>query len=250
MKTEEIKKIVVEEFSGEEAQKIYKQRAKEGLWESEKELINKYFKKKGKILDIGCGTGRTTIDLHKLGYKVIGIDITPKMIENAKKIAKTKGLKIDYRVMDACNLKFKNNSFDYALFSNQGWTQIPGAENRTKTLKEAHRVLKKNGIYIFSSHIRKWFSKRLFFWIWKWIKFYILRNLGFKIEEIDFGDRFFKRESKGTKFKTKQYIHIASVKEIKEQIKEVGFNLIYHGIGLSGQTGSKPMFFVCEKRLR
>lgn len=243
-------KLVIDEFAGEGAQRFYVQKAEEGLWDSEKRLINKYFKQKTKVLDVGCGTGRTTIPLNELGYKVIGIDITPKMIENAKKIAKNKRLKIDYRVMDARNLKFKANSFDSALFSNQGWTQIPGSENKLKALKEIYRVLKPEGVYLFSFHKRRLFSKYFFFWVWAWFKFYVIKNLGFKINELDFGDRLFKRESSGMKYKTKQYIHIASINEVKKQVESAGFEILYKGTGLNEGTGSKPIFFVCKKRIR
>lgn len=249
MKAEEIKKQVIKEFSGEKAQEVYIAETERGLWKSEKEFINKYFKRKGKILDVGCGTGRTTIALHKLGYSVIGIDIVPKMIENARKIANKKGLKIDYKVGDATKLKFKDNSFDFALFSNQGWTQIPGKENRQKAINEVYRILKNEGIYIFTSHIRRWVSKRFFFWINQWIKFYILKNLGLKTEGQDFGDLFFERES-GVKKYEKQYIHISSVSEFKKHIKQAGFTLIENKIGVSDQSGTKPMFFVCKKRLK
>lgn len=242
-----LNKSVIKEFSSKSAQETYIRKANEGLWQSEKALIEKYFKPKKTILDIGCGTGRTTIVLKKLKYKVIGIDITPKMIESAKKIAKRKKIKIDYRIGDATNLKFANASFDYALFSNQGWTQIPGNEQRLKSLEEINRILKKDGIYIFSIHERKILSKRLFYWLWKWIKFYIFRPLGFSIEELDFGDRFFKRETSGLVALDKQYIHIASIKEVKKDLETAKLKLIYTGKGLSEHSGSTPTFFVCKK---
>ncbi|MHA1829182.1 MAG: class I SAM-dependent methyltransferase [Candidatus Heimdallarchaeaceae archaeon] len=246
MKSEQIKKLVIKEFSGENAQKKYIAEAERGLWNSEKEFINKYFKKKRSILDIGCGTGRTTLALYRLGYDVIGIDIVPKMIDNARKIARQKGLSINYSIGDATNLNFKDDSFDYAFFSNQGWTQIPGKENRQNAMNEVYRILISGGIYIFTAHTRKWLSKRFFYWVKMWIKHYILRILGFKIDSEDFGDIFFERES-GVKKYEKQYIHICSVKEVKKNIKKAGFTLIENKIGLSEQSGTKPMFFVCKK---
>ena len=244
------KEHVRKEFGSKGAQKLYVRLAGNGLWKSEEELIKKYFKKGSKILDVGCGTGRTTMPLSKMGYKIIGVDITPEMIKNAKKIAKSKNINIDYRIGDETNLKFKDNEFDCVLFSNQGWTMIPETQVRLKALNEIKRVLKKNGIFIFSSNRRVWNFEWFLFLSYMWFRFYVLKKLGFKIWEESFGDRLFKKESsnKDEEYDTKQYIHISSEEEIRKELNKSGFEILFVGSSLGKQLNAKPMFFVVKKK--
>ena len=44
-------------------------------------LLRKHGLEKGKVLDLMCGNGRISINLAKLSYKVVGIDISPMYIE-------------------------------------------------------------------------------------------------------------------------------------------------------------------------
>lgn len=248
----ELEKQVIEEFSTKEEQRLYRERTiHEGLWESEKIIYRKYYKKGSSILDVGCGSGRTTIGLKKMRYNVFGVDLTPAMIKTAKEIAEEKQLKIMYEVQNATDLKYKDESFDNALFSFNGWCQIPGHERRQKALNEIYRVIKPEGYFIFTTHERHVFGKRLPFWTWQVIKMYALKPLGANVKEIDWGDRFFKSVSHGVK--QNNYIHIPSRKEVKDMIKEAGFELIYNA--KRSQISSKDdfsnsgncTFWVCKK---
>ena len=55
------------------------------------------YDKRVKILDIGCGTGRHSIELSQRGYSVTGIDLSESQLRHAKKKASVQSLKIDFK---------------------------------------------------------------------------------------------------------------------------------------------------------
>ncbi len=247
MKTN-LKNRVIKQFSSKGAQSKYTKEAKNGFWLSEEHFINKYFIKKGKVLDIGCGTGRATIPFSKLNYDIIGIDLVPVMIKIAKEI--TKG--IDYRIGDVTKLDFPNNTFDYALFSNVGWTSIPGGKERQKALQEIYTVLKNGGIFIFNIFPRKYFGELMVFWAKKWIKFFILKPLGFTIFEEDFGDIFFRRKTGKNQYETNLYLHVPSIRGVKKDISKAGFKILEINGKMQKSDKIKkhlPVFFICKKSI-
>ena len=68
-----------------------------------------------KVLDVGCGTGNQSIKLARKGVYVTGIDVSTKMLEIAKQKARDEGLSIDFRLMDAEQLEFEDETFDGAI---------------------------------------------------------------------------------------------------------------------------------------
>jgi len=258
--THKIKQDSIDEFGSLATQKNFRKTAEKGFWESEKVLVKKYFKPNITILDIGCGSGRTTIPLLQAGYNVIGVDITPEMIETARSIAKTKNLKIDYRIGDATQLEFDDDTFEGAIFANNGWAQIPGKDNRQKAINEIYRVLKPGGIFIFTSHKRYISLRNFLFWIIKWIQYHILVHIGIRTEGVDYGDIFFRLDHDKTK---KQFIHMADEGEVARQVKNASFSLILEktmgdiskeyakimrgSLYKTFNSYKSPVFYVCQK---
>ena len=96
-----------------------------------------------KILDVGTGAGYFAILLAEMGHKVCGVDLTPAMIEEAKKLAGDNEA-IQFFVMDAQSLDFSDECFDAVISRNLTWT-LPKPE---QAYKEWIRVLKKGGILL------------------------------------------------------------------------------------------------------
>src|SRR3989338_3961687 len=101
---------------------------------------------KGKsVLCIGCGTGEECKHLESLGAKrVVGIDISKGLIDFAKKSYPD----FEFHVMDMEKLNFPDNSFDFVYSS----LTMHYIKDWTKTLNDIHKILKKDGTFLFSTH--------------------------------------------------------------------------------------------------
>ena len=69
-----------------------------------------------RLLDVGCGGGYLARELAARGARVTGIDISPRMIEHARRMEDDAPLGIDYHAMDAAEIaaRFPAESFDMA----------------------------------------------------------------------------------------------------------------------------------------
>ena len=109
------------------------------------------YDKSHKILDIGCGTGRHTIELSKRGYTVTGIDFSESQLKRAKEKSKDNNLKINFQKQDARNLPF-DNEFDIAIMLCEGgFPLMETDEMNYEILKSVTRALKKNRKFIFTT---------------------------------------------------------------------------------------------------
>ena len=157
-----------------------------GLWSSEEKVFPAAFSLDQRILDVGCGTGRITFGLWKMGFRrLAGVDFSPAMIEAARDIGRALGADIPFQVGDATCLEVPAPAFDGAIFGFNGLMQIPGRANRRKALRCLRALVAGGGKLVFTSHDRAFPSARAH---WRQTSEGTLRppkNRG----ELEFGDR-------------------------------------------------------------
>jgi ubiquinone/menaquinone biosynthesis C-methylase UbiE len=140
-------------FGYEEWDEIYRKYPLDVLpWELGKprkvlvDLVEKGKLKPGKVLDVCCGAGTNGVYLAEKGFDVVGIDISSKAVEYARKKAEQARVKAKFMVQNFLELPFKDGEFDFVF--DMGCFHHVKIKDRTPFIKGVHRVLKKHGAYL------------------------------------------------------------------------------------------------------
>jgi SAM-dependent methyltransferase len=102
---------------------------------------------KGKdVLEIGCGGGQNAIVLAKWGAKSVGLDISEEQVRHARNLAREQKVSVSFHIGNMENMDmFPDRAFDIVLSS----CAIGYSENYGQTFREAFRVLKEGGLFVF-----------------------------------------------------------------------------------------------------
>lgn len=104
-----------------------------------------------RILDVGCGTGRHSIELARRGYDVTGIDLSPAMLARARENAAAAGCRISFIQADARSLSFTEEFDVVIMLCEGGFPLMETDEMNYEILRSAARALKPHGTFIFST---------------------------------------------------------------------------------------------------
>jgi len=102
------------------------------------------------VLDVGIGTG-LSLSLYPSHCHVVGIDLSASMLKMAAKKVKKNGLDfVRLSEMDALNLGFKDDTFDYVIAT----FVVSVVPNPVRLIEEIKRVSKRTGKLVFVNHFQ------------------------------------------------------------------------------------------------
>jgi len=170
------------------------------------EVLDFLKNKKGKILDLGCGSGRNLIKNDLIEY--FCFDFSEKMLDFAKEAAKAKKIKASFFCLDIGReeLPFQKDFFDAAIFVSTLHC-IEGEKERRNCLEELFRVLKKGGEAMIS--------------VWN-------KDSNTQLGKLEAKEGFVNWKKDNVEYK--RYYYFYDKDELLSLLKEIGFEIIGTGI--------------------
>ncbi len=100
----------------------------------------------GEVLDVGCGTGFLSVLIAELGFHVTAVDSSAKMLEEARNVAKIKGVEqnINFIKSDAEEMIFSENQFVAVVLRHSSWL----FEDPRLVYEKSYKYLSKGGVLI------------------------------------------------------------------------------------------------------
>lgn len=136
----------------------------------------------GRVLDLGCGLGRASIYLARLGWQVDGVDFVPQAIATARQRAKAAGVSgITFHLGPVTTLPQLTGPYDLAL--DVGCAHNFSAAELAAYHTELLRLLRVGGVYMLFAHLGKTEEDR---WLWEPALQHLFSD-GFQLERREYG---------------------------------------------------------------
>ncbi|MBI4053177.1 MAG: class I SAM-dependent methyltransferase [Candidatus Diapherotrites archaeon] len=197
------------------------------------DFIPAYLKRKRlrlkKAADIGCGTGKFSLALARLGFKVTGIDASAGMLEIAAKKAEAEKLAIKFAQADMRSFSMPEKQ--ELIVCGDAINSILAEKDLESVFRNVFANLGKNGAFIFDANTLKDYSGRE---NWTGYGGHINENVSFIWEDYVFGDRceielvLFRKQPNGLYRKEKKVLveNGYPIKTIKFLLEKAGFSKI------------------------
>jgi SAM-dependent methyltransferase len=106
----------------------------------------------GRLVDLGCGAGRLTLEFRRRGFDAIAVDLSRPMLRQVGAKGLREGLEVGRVQANLCRLPFESRVFDSALMMFSTLGMVRSADARGRVLDEATRILRPGGRLFLHAH--------------------------------------------------------------------------------------------------
>ncbi len=226
-----------EEFFDEETGEIM---FTEQAWERAEELCDPLvellgIERRAKVLDLACGPGRFAIPLAKRGYRVVGLDLSPIYLEQARAKAQEQGLEVEFVQGDMRCIPFEGE-FDAVvnLFTSFGYFELE--DEHLQVLREIRKSLKPGGRILMETANREWLIRHFQAHDWhEFPDFILLEEREFKAEQSRLDAKWTKLYGDGTRKEYSHSLRLFTLAEFFDLFAQAGLKVLGYYGNLKGE---------------
>lgn len=113
---------------------------------------------RSRILDLGCGSGRHTLELARRGHRVLGVDPDERALAEARAAAKGERLNVHFVKTDLRLITYRGE-FDAIVSLDSSFGQLPADRDDLRCLEAARKGLKPGGRLLVDTLNREWLMR-------------------------------------------------------------------------------------------
>lgn len=113
---------------------------------------------RSRVLDLGCGSGRLTLELARRGHRVLGLDPDERALAQARAAAKGERLNVHFLKADLRLIPYRAE-FDAVVSLDSSFGLLPGDREDGKSLASARKALKPGGRLLLDTINREWLMR-------------------------------------------------------------------------------------------
>jgi SAM-dependent methyltransferase len=111
---------------------------------------------RGRVLDVGCGTGELSLFLGRRGHDVLGIDLSPRAVQQAREKARWRRIRATFLVWDALDLRgLADRGFRVETVVDCAMFHVLGGRERDRLVDGLAAVLEPGGSYLVLGDARR-----------------------------------------------------------------------------------------------
>jgi SAM-dependent methyltransferase len=109
----------------------------------------------GRVLDLACGSGRLTIPLVQAGLQVVGGDLSPEMLQRARRTAEAQAIELELVQLDMRDFDLSRRTFDTIIVAMNSILHLHNLDDFRMFFRSAARHLSQDGRLVFDAFVPK-----------------------------------------------------------------------------------------------